>query len=319
MQIKFRYSADARKNYFVQTGRQLSEKGELECDPETLSPEQRELLYGQEDLTWYNDCQLSFNYPCTIADILAYLSQLRVEAEVKQEADIAEALALVDEWRGKTPEQIVADHSWQFSRWFHEIRHHTYSLAKKLLQSNLNHPLVDDAALQKIADTDRVIAEAKELRKDEDVRGKAAQERDEELREAKIEAEKQRKREEVAAWIEQYGDEQLKLAHANGYKCHRLYVTQRAALEYPGFILDFDDSWSYKERIGPSLAALQKLDEYPGTDATVVWINDAGDNYPIDDFEAIVIRKYLGKYDLILPITEGVKAIEETIDSSDSE
>lgn len=321
MKITFRYSADARKNYFIQNGKQLSNEGELEYDPETLTPEQRELIYGQENLVWHNGSnQTCFNYPCTIADILAYLRQEQLEADLKLAKEIEAALKVVEEWSAKTAMEIVSQNSYQLSRWHQEIRYYSYNRAKELLNSKLSHPLVDDVTSEKIAEIDRAIAEAKELRKAMDGEAKAKEERDEDLRIAQVEAEKQRKREEMADWIERYGDEQLQLAHANGYKCHRLYASQRAALEYPGFILDFNDKSTWNERVSPSLTALKQLGAYPNTNAEIVWITGLGDDEEAIDefecFEAIVISKYLGKYDLILPIAEGgPKAIEQTSDS----
>jgi hypothetical protein len=303
MKITFHYSKDAQKNYFVQNGEQLAEEGELEYDPATLTTEQRELIYGEKILYAH---KISFDHPCTIEDILAYLDRARREEDLELAKATATALAVVDEWHSKTAMEIATNNIYQRNRYCHEIRLCDYGRAKELLKSNLNHPLVDDATPQRIVAIDRVIAAAKELCKDRDAQAQARDEQAEDLRQAKIQAEKQRKLAEMAEWIDRHGDEQLKLAHANKFKCHRLYVGQRAALEYPGFILDFDDKFTWKERVGPSLTALKKLGEYPGTNATIVWMTGMGDddeaNFEFEWFEAIAIREYLGKYDLILPI-----------------
>jgi hypothetical protein len=303
MKITFFYNKDAQKNYFVQSGQRLAELGELQYDPATLTTEQRELIYGETTIYAY---KTSFDYPCTIKDILAYLDRARREEDLELAKAIAAALAVVGEWHGKTAMEVVANNIRVVNRYCHEVANGDYYRAERLLKANLNHPLVDDATPQKIAEVDQIIAAAKELIKERDAQAQAQDERAEELRQAKIEAEKQHKREEMAEWIERHGDEQLKLAHANNYKCHRLYVSQRAALEYPGFILDFDDKSTWKERVGPSLTALKKLGEYPGTNATIVWLTGMGDDdEEICEFEcseAIAIRQYLGKYDLLLPI-----------------
>jgi hypothetical protein len=302
MKIKFYYSKDAQKNYFVQNGQQLAEQGELEYDPTALTTEQRKLIY---DKTIIYSHKISFDHPCTIEHILAYLDRIRREEDLELAEAIAAALALVDEWHSKTAMEIATNNIRLLGRCCHEVLYRDYSKAKELLNSNLTHPLVGDVT-QKTTEIGRAIAAAKELLKDRDAQDRVRDEQTEELLEAKIEAEKQRKLAEMAAWIDLHGDERLKLAHANNYKCHRLYVTQRAALEYPGFVLDFDDKFTWKERVGPSLTALKKLGEYPGTNATIVWLTGMGDDdeeiFEFQCSEAISIQSYLGKYDLILPI-----------------
>jgi hypothetical protein len=299
MKITFSYNRETRKNYFVQNGQQLAEQGELEYDPTTLTTEQRELIY---DKTIIYGFKISFDHPCTIEDILAYLDRVRREEDLELAEAIAAALAVVDEWHSKTAMEIATNNIRRFNCYFHEVYNGDYRRAETLLNSNLNHRLVDDTTPQKMAAINQLIAAAKELLKDIDAQTKARDEQAEELRQAQVEAEKQRKLAEMAEWIDLHGDEQLKLAHANNYKCHRLYVLQRAGLEHPGFIVDFDDKFAWKERVGPSLTALKKLGEYPGTNATIVWMTSMGDGDEFECSEAIAIRSYLGKYDLILPI-----------------
>jgi hypothetical protein len=303
MKITFYYSKDAQKNYFVQNGQQLAEQGELEYDPTTLTTEQRELIYDKTILYGY---KISFGYPCTIKDILAYLDRVQREEDLKFAEAIAAALAVVDEWHSKTAMEIATNNIRQINRYSHEVCSGDYRRAETLLNPNLTHSLVGDAIPQKMAAINQAIAAAKELLKDRGAQDRVRDEQAEELREANVEAEKQRKLAEIAEWIDLHGDEQLKLAHANNYKCHRLYVTQRAALEHPGFIVDFSDKFTWKERVGPSLTALKKLGEYPGTNATIVWLTGMGDDdeeiFEFECSEAITIRNYLGKYDLILPI-----------------
>jgi len=120
---------------------------------------------------------------------------------------------------------------------------------------------------------------------------------------------------EKQAWVAAHGSDYLKRACGGGYDCARLYVTERAAQEAPGYVVDFDDVAEWKGRSCPSLAALDlEADARKrGVGETqIVWLtspvrakrpHEDEDYYEYeDDFEpceAVAIRKYLGKYDLV--------------------
>ena len=113
------------------------------------------------------------------------------------------------------------------------------------------------------------------------------------------EAEKARRLAERAAWAQANGSPRLRKCVEQGYDCQRLYALERAAAEHPGYVVDFDDKAAWKDRAGPSEAA---LDEAARVGGTVVWLT----RQPHEEFEvygegweAVVIRAYLGKYDLI--------------------
>lgn len=121
-------------------------------------------------------------------------------------------------------------------------------------------------------------------------------------READIEAAKQAAEADKILWIGENGSEYLRSAHANGYGIQRSYVEERAAVEHPGYAVDFGEKMEFAERVNPTPKALSiALSE----GATVVWCtNDAVDrdydDEPYEPREAIVIEKYLGKYTLYL-------------------
>jgi hypothetical protein len=114
---------------------------------------------------------------------------------------------------------------------------------------------------------------------------------------------------EKAAWCAAHGSDQLRRGVAAGYDCGRLYVIERAALEAPGYIVDYEDHADWKDRSCPSLAALNEADaisEKLGKPAQVVWLTDEplaqkrGEDweYDADGFtagEAVVVLDYLGK------------------------
>ena len=125
------------------------------------------------------------------------------------------------------------------------------------------------------------------------------------LREAAQAAEK-------AAWIEAHGSTHLKRA-CREYNCQRLYVTERAALEAPGFVVDFNDAAAWKDRSCPTETALNVEEAARSLglgEPVVVWLTkppQAADRHDVDDYdveefescEAVVLIKYLGKYDLV--------------------
>lgn len=134
--------------------------------------------------------------------------------------------------------------------------------------------------------------------KAEKAEAKAKAEAEQAEAKAKAEAEK-------AQWIEAHGDERLKLAYQNGYECQRLYVEQRAGLEFPGWAVDFGGNAKWEDRVSPTLEALLILERMkPHKDkAEIVWItcpHHEWDEYDEDSGEeAIVIRAFLGRYNLI--------------------
>lgn len=117
---------------------------------------------------------------------------------------------------------------------------------------------------------------------------------------------------EKRAWVEAHGSAHLMRACGAGYDCQRLYVTERAARELPGFtpLLGVAEA-DWRSRSCPSAEALGlalRLAE-AGHAAEVVWLTNAGaelgaeDDYAEDDYvepfepaEAVVVTGYLGRY-----------------------
>jgi hypothetical protein len=107
------------------------------------------------------------------------------------------------------------------------------------------------------------------------------------IRKAEIETEHQadeaRKRsaaEQVAAarqaWIDEHGSEHLRRAVAAGYDCTRKYLIERAELEYPGYMCDFENAAKWRSRSCPNLEALDEqsalLAAHPGISVDIVWL-----------------------------------------------
>ena len=113
-------------------------------------------------------------------------------------------------------------------------------------------------------------------------------------------------------WIAAHGSAHLKRCIAAGYNCKRLYVVERAAMEAPGFVVDFDNKAGWKDRSCPTPAALDAEDAARTLglgEPLIVWLTeppsdrvpdpeDYGDEV-FDPCEAVVLRSYLGRYDLV--------------------
>jgi len=118
---------------------------------------------------------------------------------------------------------------------------------------------------------------------------------------------------EKARWIDAHGSAHLKRATAEGYDCQRLYVLERAGLEAPEFIVDFYSGAEWRERSCPTVAALDACDaalKLGLGEPVVVWLTSPArvtkieDEYgdfeePFEPCEAVVLRDFLGKYDLV--------------------
>jgi hypothetical protein len=108
------------------------------------------------------------------------------------------------------------------------------------------------------------------------------------------------------AWIKSNGSSRLKKSVAAGYDSQRLYVTERAAVEFPEAIVDFEGNSDWKSRSLPSEKALDRsiainesLNE-GDTLTQVVWLTTDEDGNELDEeYEVVVIQDYLGKYTLL--------------------
>lgn len=80
----------------------------------------------------------------------------------------------------------------------------------------------------------------------------------------KTEARKRALTAEKYSWIEALGSDDLKRLHSAGYDCERMYLAERAALDYPSFVVDYDDNSVWKSISCPSIEMLDMVDEIVG-------------------------------------------------------
>jgi len=108
-----------------------------------------------------------------------------------------------------------------------------------------------------------------------------------------------------ATWIEAHGSDRLKKAHSTGYPHNRAYIQERATVELgEGWTVDTKDAYEWDRKVCPSERALglEKTLKDKGFKAQVVWVKSDGaerDDDAFEPFEALVVREFLGRYDVI--------------------
>lgn len=157
---------------------------------------------------------------------------------------------------------------------------------------------------------------------------KAVQEKKEHIKRIQQEAEERKAKEAESKaayennrqeWILVHGSQYLKDCLELGIKANLEYVVERTAMEFPGYTVDYADSASWGEKVSPSEEAIAELKALraKGYQAEIVWLknpaevrkgdyeftdDDDYDGYGNFEFaprEAVVIRGYLGSYDLV--------------------
>lgn len=123
------------------------------------------------------------------------------------------------------------------------------------------------------------------------------------------EAKKAQRESEMSAWIEAHGSERLQRAFSGGYEIGRIYTLERAAHEYPEWDIDFKGQADWKDRKNPSLGELNAAREEEGKTGkavVIVWLikplaieRDDYYDFKFEEQPALVIRGFLGKYDLV--------------------
>ena len=111
---------------------------------------------------------------------------------------------------------------------------------------------------------------------------------------------------EKAAWIEAHGSDRLKKAYATGYPHNRAYTQERATAELgEEWTVDTKNAYEWDRKASPSERALdlEKTLKDKGFKVQVVWVKSDGEERDDDDafepFEAVVVREFLSRYDVI--------------------
>lgn len=245
------------------------------------------------------------------------------------------------EWREQVTRLLKIDDSGNYTadlsgEWT-EVERGVYASGDRDYASGLNrNPLLLDAQptaaelpalIKRVADSDarrRRIGEEKTMAtRAEEAAAMARRDAESKARAARnaeanrIRAEKdERGAAEKARWIAAHGSDHLKRAFAAGYNSQRPYVLERAAAEWPGWVVDFNDTAQWNERSFPSTEALDAADAagalvedaaevHDYGEPRVVWLtaepsnairDDDDDDY--GDTEAVIVSGFIGKYNL---------------------
>lgn len=327
MKLYIRVSGEYRQRRFIEFGEEVGTSVTVTVPVAVLPPAEREILYslptaGSPEI---HELRLGVRGSCSSSD---YYDANPPLLPGENDGDMTKAIwgRLLDgfvTFRAKRTEETAAKKAIELEE----------TVAKRLRQIETarliiangahanpgqpNHPWVSDLC-EGLPEDHPVAALAREVAVDLQAAYSAHTER-EEAKKAATEALKAEREADKIAWILAHGSEYLQKAHTAGYDCQRKYVEERAALEFPGFVVDFDDNAHWSSRScpsEPSLNAALAINEAAGDEiAEVVWLttepdgtalgtesDDRGewDTSPLQPRrEAIVIRNYLGKYDLV--------------------
>ena len=114
---------------------------------------------------------------------------------------------------------------------------------------------------------------------------------------------------EKQAWIAEHGSDHLRQAVRLGYTCQRLYATERAAAEFPGFILDFDQltMWDSLDSPSPEAVAIDAAlraaghtseavriyRDHAGKNVADMWNEPGAEAVVISGFDEYVLFRYI--------------------------
>ncbi len=281
MVIAYRLSPEFRRKQFVEAGEDLPASASMEFDPTMLSAEDREVLAESRTMQHTASCIY-----LSAEDLIAAEREYRIERSAVVTAERKEALAtvemvlttyihLLDEYlAGKDIDP----------KWMLEVEGKCHQSLDPPVQYHDSPSWPQFAAIQSRAK----LLYAKGVYNAESVKIAAREVREQEK----------------ATWIAEHGSEFLRHATADGYDCQRRYVTERAALEHPGYTLDFDSLARWRSRSCPSEEAFI-LAQAEGS--RVVWVTkpwytseeDLLAHVCFQPCEAVVIESYLGHYTLL--------------------
>ena len=150
-----------------------------------------------------------------------------------------------------------------------------------------------------------LLAEVRQLKAQLDAAAEAVRRELDAARAAEKRAAAEAQEADKATWIAAHGSDHLRAAVAAGYDCQRLYVTERAALEFPGFAIDFAGRARWERRSCPSEEGLAISLATKGS--RVVWLATPTQEVDEEDEweprEAVVVEDFLGRYDLVREVS----------------
>lgn len=299
LKVRVRLSDTYRKARFVATGEMPAAETTVEFDTVEMTAGQRATVieYGGTSLTLNLVAAagitnlMPFDNIPTLDEVVAGMTRINAEIIARERANFVQWLkngekALRNRIAERNPAPLSS---------YDDLTVQQLDRADALgLDTSAWRKLLAEVETQRAAWVAEREAEKERTRKlDEELRARA---------EAERVAAKQRFEADKASWVAAHGSDYLKRACAGGYDCARLYVKERAAMEAPDFVVDFADRAAWKSRSCPSEAALDVADEVTALnigEVEIVWLTKPVTDDDFEECEAVVVRKYLGRYDLI--------------------
>lgn len=307
MKIKVKLSEKCRRDAFVETGERLPVEYVAEVDGAELSRQARSALATWRldespvnlAVEWPPDTSYRFDgklvvvdaVPATTADWETVILAALMEREANRAAWEADAVQKRDEYLAAAAAYLAGDDQGKPSLAVLDTQRHHVPGHKETIEPVMRQ--VNDEF----------------VRRQDAARARRAAEMQAE-REAEAAAVAQREVEK-AAWVAEHGSDALRRKCAAGYDCQRAYVFERVGVEHPDYIVDWKGKAEWRSRSCPSDQAFEEAERVGGT---VVWLTAppvTGDSlldetiadrfdYEFEgEGEAIVVRGYLVKYDLV--------------------
>lgn len=291
IKVKYALSENFRKAEFARTGNLPAVENVLAFDAATLTPEQRAAIVAYAGATNSFDLKIGFRGEWRdneIAVIPDYSLQLYVFDQAPMPALIATACAELLAAQKTTRTEYAAKLRRDIEK---EVAESIAALYKMIDErdpqfghsAGLSQTEINQAAFLGISTAERDTLKAKweSLKPDferEAAERKAAKELADEQEKAHKAELAAKARLEKIAWANEHGSDRLRRALDAGHDCSRLYAIERAALEYPGCVLDYEKHSDWKDRSCPSTDALDTRDAliaaHPAADIKIVWLTD---------------------------------------------
>ena len=272
MQITIRLSDSCREAWFVANAEELPSRVTLESPDAELSVEDRKTLFAVAELRLgrtlgdgYDAGFYSDVFPVNVTDWTKLIASYRIFVSAEDAKKVAKEQAHRATREKQIAEKIdeinaYLDGRCSIDKWkIHRMQHNGPSSSDEVYEGYARWKAVFDQAVEA----------QKQYEKQQDDAACAQKVAEE----AQTKADAESARIERARWIVAHGSDYLKKSHHAGYNCQRVYVTERAALDYPGYAVDFRDLGEWNNCACPSPEA---LDEALRVDGRVVWLTEPG-------------------------------------------
>lgn len=309
-----------RRAHLIETGEQMDSKQFLEVELTELTPEQRTIILASKDR--FSDSIANILPECTGVKMPYGIGSGNAEFETGGSVSFdhvptlegwlhnaAKMLATYDVHR---PELDAANatlkaqrrRAQELTKEYRTLQEEWWKRIAKMTEEEANQPL-PESVVELERETKAVGGTIYSTPITQDLVS-----RRHELRNERLKAEAYAAKE---AWIEAHGSDQLRRGFERGHDCGRLYTLERAAIEAPGYVVDYYDGAKWKDRSCPSVAALngaEAAELLNVGDVKIIWLTEPPVDTKIDNeyydysepfeaCEAVVISNYLGKYDLV--------------------